>query len=140
VVSSPRTAWDATGECLRENENLVWQRLSRDSKSYTLDHVLYKATDEESVSFRTQIIKGYKSLDEDGKEIIVLKLNLQAASELYDKLIVGVGNVTVGGRSFDAETRSDFLREINPVHKLRVLEPHLNINAWYFEIDDIVFP
>jgi hypothetical protein len=132
--------WLGKSDGLRENENLVRQRLSRDSKSYTIDHVLRKATDEESLSFRTQVIKGYKSLDEDGKEIIVLKLNLQAAGELYDKLIARVGNATVEGRSFDAETRGDFLREINPVHKLRVLEPHLNINAWYFEIDDIVFP
>lgn len=132
--------WLVKSDDLRENENLIRQRLSRDAKSYTIDHVLRKATDEEGLSFRTQIIKGYKSLDEDGKEIIVLKLNLQAASELYDKLIVRVGNATVGGQSFNAETRGDFLREINPVHKLRTLEPHLNINAWYFEIDDIVFP
>lgn len=132
--------WLGKSDGLRENENLVRQRLSRDSKSYTVDHILHKATDEQHLSFRTQIIKGYKSIDEDGKEIIVLKLNLQAAGELYDKLIVRVGNATVEGRSFDAETRGDFLREINPVHKLRVLEPHLNINAWYFDIDDIVFP
>jgi hypothetical protein len=132
--------WLGKSDGLRENENLVRQRLSRDSKSYTVDHILRKATDEESLSFRTQVIKAYRSLDEDGKEIIVLKLNLQAADELYDKLIVKVGNATAEGRAFAAETRGDFLREINPVHKLRVLEPHLNINAWYFDIDDIVFP
>lgn len=132
--------WMGKSDGLSENESLIRQRLSRDLKSYTVGHVLRKATDEESLSFRTQIIKGYKSLDEEGKEIIVLKLNLQAASALYNKLIVKIENATVKGRTFNADARSDFLKEINPVCKLRVLEPHLNINAWYFSIDDIVFP
>lgn len=132
--------WLEKSDNLCESENLIRQRLSRDSKSYTVDHVLRKATNEESLSIRTQIIKGYKSLDEDDKEIIVLKLNLQAASELYDKLIVKIENATVKDHLFNAETRCNFLKEINPVHKLRVLDPHLNINAWYFKIDDIVFP
>lgn len=123
-----------------ENENLIRQRLTRNSTSFTVNHILRKAEDKESLSFRTQIIKGYKSLDEDGKEIIVLKLNLQAAGELYDKLFVSIENSTVAGQAFSAETRGRFLERINPVHKLRVLEPHLNINAWYFKIDDIVFP
>lgn len=132
--------WLGKSDGLSENENLIRQRLSRDSKSYTVDHLLRKATNEESLSFRTQIIKGYKSLDDDGKVIIVLKLNLHAASEFYDKLILKIENATVKGRTLNTETCSDFLKEINPVCKLRVLEPHLNINAWYFNIDDIVFP
>lgn len=71
---------------------------------------------------------------------IVLKLNLQAVSELYNKLVVKIENATVRGQSYNPETHNDFLREINPVHKLRILEPHLNINAWYFKIDDMIFP
>lgn len=132
--------WLEKPENLGENENLIRQRLSRDSKSYAVDHILRKADDAESLTFRTQIIKGYKSLDEDNKEIIVLKLNLQAANELYDKLVVKIENAAVKGQPFNAETRDDFLKEINPVYKLRVLEPHLNINAWHFKIDDTVFP
>jgi len=65
---------------------------------------------------------------------------LQAANELYDTLVVNVENATVKCQPFNAETRDNFLKEINPVHKLRVLEPHLNINAWHFKIDDTVFP
>lgn len=122
-----------------ENENTIRQRLSRNSKSYTVDHILRKADDAESLKFRTEIIRANKSLDEDGREIIVLKLNLQTAVELYDKLLVKIENAAVKGQPFAAETRDDFLRQINPVHKLRVLEPHLDVNAWYFKIDDIVF-
>jgi hypothetical protein len=132
--------WRRKGNGLGESETLVRQELSIGSRSYRVDHVLRRATGEESLSFRTQIIKGYKSLDEDGEEIIVLRLNLQAADELYDKLIIRILNATVDGKSFAAETRGDFLREISPVHKLRVLEPHLGLNAWYFQIDDLVLP
>ena len=132
--------WRKKGDGLGESETLIRQELSIGSRSYRIDHVLRKATDEESLHFRTQIIKGYKSLDEDGKEIILLRLNLRAADELYNKLIVRIINATVEGKSFVVETRGDFLREINPVHKLRVLEPHLDINAWYFQIDDLVLP
>jgi hypothetical protein len=124
---------------LAENENLIRQQLSRNSKSYTIDHILRKVGEQESLEFRTRIIKGFKSLDEDGKGIIVLKLNLRAAVELYDKLVLKIENATVKGQVFHKETRDDFLKEINPIHKLRVLEPHLDINAWYFKIDDIVF-
>ena len=84
--------------------------------------------------------KGPKLLDEEGKEIIVLKLNLKAANDLYDELILKIENATVKGQLFTPETRSDFLQAINPVHKLRVLEPHLGINAWYFKIDDLIIP
>lgn len=132
-------SWLEKSENLDENENLIRQRLERHSKSFTVNHILRKATDEESLSFRTQIIKGYKSFDEDGKEIIVLKLNLLAADELYDKLIVNIENTLVKGEPFSDETRDEFLKAINPFYKLRVLEPHLNTNAWYFNIDDIVF-
>lgn len=132
--------WLQKSDDIGENENLIRQGLERNSTDYTVDHILRKATPEESLNFRTQTIKGYRSVDEDGKEIIVLKLNLKAANELYDELILKIENATVKGQLFTPETRSDFLQAINPVHKLRVLEPHLGINAWYFKIDDMIIP
>jgi hypothetical protein len=45
-----------------------------------------------------------------------------------------------GGQAFSDETRGLFLEAINPVYKLRVLEPLFDVNAWYFKIDDWTFP
>lgn len=122
------------------NENLVCQRLSHWGKDFAVNHILRKATAAESSQFRTQIIEGYKLVDEDDREIIVLKLNLQVADRFYDELILNVENALVDGQPFAQESRACFLGAINPVYKLRVLEAHLNIHAWYFTIDDIVFP
>lgn len=103
-------------------------------------HTLRKPAGDESYAFRTNIVKGYFSIDEDNREVIQLKLNLSAAIEFYNELIIKVENATVDGRPFSDETRDAFLEAINPIYKLRVLEPLFDINAWYFKIDEIRFP
>ena len=121
-------------------EQRVYQNLSYKSESYDVIHTLRKPTQDESYAFRTNIVKGYFSTDEDNREIIQLQLNLSAAVEFYNELIINIGNATLRGRPFSSETRSTFLETINPVYKLRVLEPLFNVNAWYFKIDEIRFP
>lgn len=121
-------------------EQRVYQNLSYKSESYDVIHTLRKPTQDESYAFRTSIVKGYFSTDEDNREIIQLKLNPSAAVEFYDGLIINIENATLGGRPFSSETRSAFLEAINPVYKLRVLEPLFDVSAWYFKIDEIRFP
>jgi hypothetical protein len=118
----------------------VFQKIYDNSTSFRVIHVLREPTEEESRAFRTTIVKGGFSTDEDGQEIIQLKLNLPAAAEFYKKLILNVENATVGGQPFSDETRDAFLEAINPVYKLRVLEPLFDVNAWYFKMDDLRFP
>jgi hypothetical protein len=121
-------------------EQQVYQNLSYKSESYDVIHTLRKPTREESNTFRTNIVKGYFSTDEKNREVIQLKLNLSTAVEFYNELIINIENATLGERPFSSETRSAFLEAINPVYKLRVLEPLFDVNAWYFKIDEIEFP
>ncbi len=121
-------------------EQRVYQNLSYKSESYDVIHTLRKPTQDESYAFRTSIVKGYFSTDEDNQEVIQLKLNLLAAVEFYNELIINIENATLGVRPFSSETLSAFLEAINPVYKLRVLEPLFDVNAWYFKIDEIRFP
>jgi hypothetical protein len=122
------------------NEQRVHQRIDRNSSSFNITHTLLKPTEDESYTFRTNIVRGYFSTNEDGQEVIELKLNLSAAVEFYDRLILNIENATVGGQAFSSETRRAFLEAINPVYKLRVLEPLFDVNAWYFKIDDLTYP
>jgi PIN like domain len=118
-------------------EQRIYQNLSYNSSSYDVFHTLRKPTEAESYAFRTSIVKGYFSTNEDNQEIIQLKLNLSTAIEFYNELIINIENATVDGKLFSDKTRSVFLEAINPVHKLRVLEPLFDVNAWYFKIDEI---
>lgn len=122
------------------DEHRVKQTIYHNSSSSDVIHVLRKPTKDESYAFRTNIVKGYFSTDEHDREIIQLKLNLSTAVEFYNKLIINIENATVSKQSFSTETRNVFLEAINPVYKLRVLEPLFDVNAWYFKIDDIVIP
>jgi hypothetical protein len=121
-------------------EQRVYQNLSYKSASYDVIHTLRKPTRDESYAFRTNIVKGYFSTDEENREVIQLKLNLSAAIEFYNELIINIENATLDGRPFSDETRNAFLEAINPVYKLRVLEPLFDVNAWYFKVDEIRFP
>jgi hypothetical protein len=118
----------------------VYQKIYNSSTPFKVIHVLREPTEEESRAFRTTIVKGDFSTDEDGQEIIQIKLNLPVAVEFYNKLILDIENATVSGQPFSDETRDAFLDAINPVYKLRVLEPLFDVNAWYFKIDDLRFP
>jgi hypothetical protein len=121
-------------------EQRVYQNIEHNSSAFNVIHTLRKPTEEESYAFRTNIVKGYFSTDEDNREIIQLKLNLSTAVEYYNNLLINIENATVGGQLFADETRDAFLEVINPVHKLRVLEPLFDVNAWYFKVDDIRIP
>jgi hypothetical protein len=120
-------------------EQRIYQNLPYKSSSYDVIHTLRKPTEDEGYVFRTNIVKGYFSTNEDGQEIIQLKLNLSTAIEFYEKLILNIENATVDGQPFSGGTRNAFLESINPIHKLRVLEPLFDVNAWYFKIDEIRF-
>jgi hypothetical protein len=123
------------------DSQMIYQSIpSKSSSSFNIIHVLRKPTAEESYTFRTNIVKGKFSTDEEGQEIIQLKPNLLIAIEFYESLLIKIENATVGGQVFSGETRGAFLESINPVYKLRVLEPLLDINAWYFKIDDWTYP
>ncbi len=122
------------------DEQRIYQKLDFNSSSYKVIHVLRKPTEDESYAFRTNIVKGQFSTDEENREIIQLKLNLSTAVDFYNRLIVNIEHTTVGGQTFSGKTRDAFLEAINPVYKLRVLEPLFNVNAWYFKVDDIWIP
>lgn len=122
------------------DEQRINQNIYHNSSSFDVIHILRKPTEDESYAFRTNIVKGYFSTDEDNQEIIELKLNLSTAVEFYNKLLINIENATVSGQPFTAETRNAFLEAINPVYKLRVLEPLFDVNAWYFKIDDWRIP
>lgn len=121
-------------------EQRIYQSLSYKSSSYDVIHTLRKPTEHESYAFRTTIVKGYFSTNEDNQEIIQLKLNLSTAIEFYNKLIISIENATVDGQPFSDEARKAFLDAINPIYKLRILEPLFDLNAWYFKIDEIRIP
>jgi len=123
------------GNGLRVNQNIYLN-----SSTFNVTHILRQPTEDESYYFRTNIVRGYFSTNEENQEIIELKLNLPTAVEFYNKLIMNIENATVGGRPFSDETRNAFLEAINPVYKLRVLEPLFKVNAWYFKIDEIIMP
>jgi PIN domain-containing protein len=118
----------------------IKQELMTSSLSPNVTHILRKPTELESLEFRTTIVTGEFAQDKEGREIIQLRLNLSVANDFYNSLINGIENATVGGKVFSAETRAGFLDVINPVYKLRVLEPLFGVRAWYFKVDDIVFP
>lgn len=121
-------------------EQRIYQNIEHNSLAFNVIHTLRKPTENESYAFRTNIVRGYFSTDEDNREIIQLKLNLSTAVEYYNNLLINIENATVGGQLFADETRDAFLEVINPVHKLRVLEPLFDVNAWYFKVDDIRIP
>lgn len=122
------------------DERRIYQSIDHGSSSFRVIHVLRKPTEGESLAFRTSIVKGFFSTDEDGRESIQLKLNLSTAAEFYNELILNIENATVDGRPYSDETRGAFLAAVNPVYKLRVLEPLFNVNAWYFKIDEWTLP
>lgn len=130
--------WLQSSTNLGADQRLIRQKIDRKSKSYLIDHILRRPTKQESYDFRTQIIKASFSKDEENREIIVLKLNLRAAADLYNQLLIKIERATLAENNYREETRTAFLQEINPVYKLRVLEPLLNINAWKFDVDNIV--
>jgi hypothetical protein len=121
-------------------EQRIYQNLSYKSSSYDVIHTLRKPTQDESYTFRTNIVKGYFSTNDDNQEIIQLKLNLSTAIEFYNELIINIENATVDGQPFSDEMRNAFLESINPIYKLRVLEPLFDVNAWYFKVDEIKIP
>lgn len=116
------------------------QELFTRSSSFDVIHLLRKPSEAESRAFRTRIVTGKFAQDEESREIVELHLNLSVAIEFYNLLIVGVEEATVDGKEFSAETRRTFLEVINPVYKLRVLEELFGVRAWYFKVDDILFP
>jgi hypothetical protein len=122
------------------NEHSVRQYLEFDSTPFNVRHVLRNPTPEEGKEFRTSVVKGSFSRDEENREIVELHLNLATAVTFYDRLLIRVENGTVDGHPYDDSTRESFLLAINPVYKLRVLEPLFDVNAWYFKIDDMIIP
>jgi hypothetical protein len=122
------------------HERRIRQSVEQGPSSFRVIHILRKPTEDESLAFRRSIVRGFFSTDEDGQEIIQLKLNLSTAAEFYDKLILNIENATVDGRQFSDGVREAFLEAINPVYKLRVLEPLFDVNAWYFKIDEWTLP
>ena len=122
------------------DEQTVLQYIDLNSESFQLRHMLRTPTAEESDEFRTTIIKAAFAVDDENREVVDLKLNLSVAATFYDRLLNRVENATMIGRAFDDATRDSFLHAINPVYKLRVLEPLFDVNAWYFTIDDFTIP
>lgn len=118
----------------------VIQRVERDSSSFDIVHVMRKPTTAESKWFRTNIVKGCFSTNDEKQEIVELQLDLSIAIEGYERLIVGIENATVNGEVYSEQTRKEFLEVMNPIYKLRVLEPLFNVNAWYFKVDEIIMP
>jgi hypothetical protein len=113
----------------------VRQELAPKSSSVIVIHALRKPSEEESLRFRTTILQGRYA--DDNAATINLILNLPAAVELYDKLIMSVENATAHGQPFSEADRDAFLAEINPVSKLRVLEALLDVGVWGFKVDEI---
>jgi len=123
-----------------EQTRRVKQQLMISSLPQNVMHILRKPTESESLEFRTTIVTGEFAQDEEGREIIQLRLNLSVANDSYNSLIQRIENATVDSRVFSAETRTAFLDAINPVYKLRLLEPLFGVRAWYFKVDDMLFP
>ncbi len=140
VITKLYKCWcelEKTGS-MKETERKISQYISEDFLN--IIHTLRSPTEDEINDFRTNIISGNFSFDDEKREVIKLKLNLSIIEEFYQKLILNIENATVNGKSFSDKTKDSFLEGMNPVYKLRVLEPLFNINAWYFAIDDTIFP
>ena len=110
------------------------------SSSHNVVHILRTPTESQSVQFRTSIVTGEFAQDDEGREIINLRLNLSVANDFYSSLLERIENATVSGEVFSVERRHPFMEAINPVYKLRVLETLFGVRAWYFAVEDMVFP
>ena len=121
-------------------ERSIRQYIDFDSETFSVRHVLKNPDQDEISEFSTNIVKGSFSTDEEGREIINLHLNLATAVTFYDKLLVRIENGVVNGSAYQDTERENFLKAINPVYKLRVLEPLFDVNAWYFKIDETTIP
>jgi hypothetical protein len=123
-----------------EDPQRVIQSVDRDSTAFEIVHVMRRPTTTESKWFRTNIVQGYFSTNEEKQEVIELKLNLPIAIAAYDRFVLRIENATVNGQSFSDQSRQMFLDVINPIYKLRVVGALLNVHPWYFKVDDIVMP
>lgn len=88
-------------------------------------HVLREATDEEKQRFATETLRTY--LVPDKPDTVRICFDLRVASELYDAMILRVENATVEEQGFSDSTRAKFLKAVNPIFKLKVLEEALQI-------------
>jgi hypothetical protein len=122
------------------SEQSIVQYLDIDSTSFQVQHVFRQPNEEESREFRLTVVNGSFSTDEEDREIINLQLKLATAVTFYDRLLIRIENGTVDGNPYDESTRDSFLQAINPVYKLRILEPLFDVDAWYFAIDDFTIP
>jgi len=117
------------------DEIRVRQTIGSSDSAPSVAHVFRKASDEEIRQFQNDYLRAYGVPGKANTERICL--NLRVANDLYDELVIRIENATVNGREYDDSTRNDFLRVINPVHKLKILEAALQIERMKFKSDCI---
>ena len=83
-------------------------------------HVLRKATEEEHERFKDETPRAYQVAGKP--DTIRICNNLRIVDDLYNAMLLRVEKATVNGEEFNESTRAAFLKAINPVFKLKVLE------------------
>jgi hypothetical protein len=97
-------------------------------------HVLREATEEERQKFKDETPRAYQVAGRP--DTIRICNNLRVADDLYNSMLLHVENATVNGQGFNESTRAVFLKAINPVFKLKVLEEAVQIEMTTFYYDN----
>jgi hypothetical protein len=123
---------ETSGENVSE-EIRVRQTIGSSETAPSVVHVLRTATDEEGAKFLQETVRTYAVVGKP--DTMRICLNLRAASDIYDAMLLRVEKGTVNGQQFDEKSRAVFKEAINPVFKLKVLEAALNTRLWHFASD-----
>lgn len=115
------------------DEIYVRQTIGSSDSPPAVLHILRRATDDEQQKFQNESLRTYGVAGE--QNTIRICLNLRVADDFYNAMLLRVDDATVDGQEFSESTRKTFLKAINPVFKLKVLEEALQAKVMNFDYD-----
>lgn len=88
-----------------------------DEPDFTIKHVLRQPTEADLKKFRQRSHGGELKPGRRGKSIFRPYSNLRLAITLYDQWLVSISGAQVGGKTFSADNRLEFLAAVDPLIK-----------------------
>lgn len=92
-----------------------------DEPDFTVRHTLKQPTEQQIRKYRQRSEGGEMKPGRRGKMIYRPYSNLKLAAQMYDELLVAIDGAHVSGKTFSAETRSEFLAAVDPLVKRQVV-------------------
>jgi hypothetical protein len=88
----------------------------KDEPDYEVFHVFRRPTEGEWTAYRRGIqrviqVRGTKHAR------FIAQANLPVSVAFYDALLTRIEGATLGGKEFDASSRDEFVRAVDPIHK-----------------------